>query len=401
MPGNRSLFSGPFSFDPDTNTASIDLPTGGRVAVSPRGAEVSLAGGGRVSFGPGGGAVEVPGAGRLEVSGTGMVLLPDGQLWNTRDLFFPDVGSTPTPGGPVPIPYPNIGTSPIEIRIPIPHFVVERLEVPITLPTFSAHPLDVPVPMPRVQPTPFDLPWPYLMPPGFRLPALPAAMPFPDMPELVTSLGPPARYVTQIKTAIAGVVDQATLSTEVVVGVINGSVGMIPPGALRSSVNFKSALRSALLAAGVPSTPYFSITDILADAWTDWFAGFSTIVQYPSFAQWPGPEAPPMPAIGQTLSVGQSSGASKISAIALHAAVFNTVDPSAADSDFENAMRQLTLWYSSRFAAFAMSTLLTNVMGGGPVPSYAPPDVPAGPVIGGAITRSTGVLIGSNPFRVP
>lgn len=400
-----TLYFGPVNLDLDSNSASVDLPGGGQVSVSPAGAEVTLPGRGRVNFGPGGGSVDVEGAGRVEVRSDGVVLFPDGTVWNSRGSTFPDVIPTPTPGGPVPIPYPNLGslpipnfeTTPIKIPIPVPHFVVEPLEIPVTLPKLVPQMFDLPLALPRVQPTSVDWPWSLPAPP--RLPDSPFSLP--SMPDLIPTGETPAPYVTEIKSAIAQAFERWLPSVRVTHGVINGPVGVIPPGALSSNVDLQAAMRAGLGEARVPLDPYGSITDAFAKAWLQWLAGFSTMVQYPAFAHWPGAEAPPMPAIGQPLSVGSSSAPFAVSVVSLSSAAMNTTDARSADPGYGEAVRQLSSWYTIRFAAFKMVTILTNVLGRGPVPSYAPPVYPVGPVIGGTIMPSSGVLVGSNPFRVP
>ena len=384
-----TLYFGPVNVDLDAKSASVDLPGGGAVKVSSEGAEVTVPGGGQVTFGPGGGAVDVPGVGRLEVRSDGFVQLPDGTLWNSWGSRSPDVVITPGAPAPIPIPQP--------IPIPVPRFVIERFDVPISLPTFTPHSVEWPVPVPRVQLTPFDLPWPSpTLPPG-----RPLAPPSPDLPDLLPSLGPAAPHVTDIKAAFAKAVDLWMPSARVTRGVVNGPIGVVPPGALSSKVDFKAAARDAAAKAGVPATPYFALIDALADEWTGWFAGFSTVVSFPAFAMWPGDTTPPVPAIPQPLSVGSSNGRTTVSAAVLYAAAAGAFDSTAAASELENAVRQLSLWYATRFASFGMTTILTNVLGRGPVPTYAPPAVDAGPVIGGTIMMSRGVLAGPNPFRVP
>jgi hypothetical protein len=397
-----TLYFGPVNLDLDTGSASVNLPGGGEVSVSPAGAEVSLPGRGRVSFGPGGGSVEVPGAGRLEVRSDGFVMFPDGTVWNSRGSTFPDVIPTPSPGGPVPIPYPNLGTlplpnfetTPIKIPIPVPHFVFEKFDIPVALPKLVPHMFELPLPLPQVHPTSVD--WRFPAPP--QLPSSPFSTP--SSPDLAPTVGPSATHVPEIKSAIAQALEHWLPSVQVTHGVINGPVGVIPPGALTSNVDLKAAMRAELASAGVPLLPYGSITDAFAKAWLEWLAGFSVMVHYPAFSLWPGTEAPPMPAVGQLLKFGASSGTPAMSVRSLASAAMNSVDPTALDADYVDAVQQLSVWYTLRFATFREVTILTNVLGRGPIPSYTP-IFPVGPVIGGTIIPSSGVLVGSNPFRVP
>ena len=155
-----------------------------------------------------------------------------------------------------------------------------------------------------------------------------------------------------------------------------------------------------MAASGVPLPAYGELADLLADLWTDYFAAFSTVIQFPAFAMWPGPMAPPTPGLAQMLIAGASTNAALMTTLTLHAAGINLPPSARASEDVEQAWRQVTGWFASRFASCLASTMLMNVLGSGPVPTWAPPPVPAGPVQGGTIMRSQGVLVGPNPFIV-
>jgi hypothetical protein len=391
------LYFGPVNVDLEANAASVDLPGGGQVRVGPKGAEVSVPGTGRVSFGPGGGSVETADGGRIEVRSDGVVLLPDDTVWNSRGSGFPDVVSTPVPGGSVPIPYPNIGDG--TIGIPFPKFVIERFDVPIHLPTISARTFEIPISMPRFEPAPFNLPqvpnWPSLGS-WSTAPWFP-----PQMPDLLPTSEDPARHVPEIKRAIVAGIDAWRPTARVAGGTINGAIGVIPRGALSSVGDLKAAVRDRLMAEGVPAEPYGRITDGFANAWNEWFSGYSTTVQYPAFAYWPGNEAPPMPALAQPLLAGHSTAEPRVSVGELHLRAAQSIDWDRAEAELKDAVRQLALWFAMRFIAMKAMTMLVNVLGRGPVPLYAPPQVPAAPVMGGSILPSQAILVGPNPFQIP
>ena len=44
------------------------------------------------------------------------------------------------------------------------------------------------------------------------------------------------------------------------------------------------------------------------------------------------------------------------------------------------------------FQQFKATTLVSNVLGTGPIPTFAPPIVPVGPVVGGVATGAPGFL---------
>jgi hypothetical protein len=111
---------------------------------------------------------------------------------------------------------------------------------------------------------------------------------------------------------------------------------------------------------------------------------------YPAFACVPSPVAPPAPNVpcpllalnGMRLSLTASAlkelmlgkfGASEDYAAELFDAVATAV--------------------AACFETWVMGTIVTNVMGSGPVPTFAPPYVPVGPVVGGTGTMIPGGLV--------
>jgi hypothetical protein len=112
---------------------------------------------------------------------------------------------------------------------------------------------------------------------------------------------------------------------------------------------------------------------------------------YPAFAAFPGPVAPPMPNIPVPVAaltqvpVSISKNVLKMQMIGLlgdpmaqhHKELFDCV----ADA-FEKC-----------FNVWQASTMVTNVLGMGPIPTFAPPFVPAGPVLGGIANMPPGGFV--------
>ena len=103
---------------------------------------------------------------------------------------------------------------------------------------------------------------------------------------------------------------------------------------------------------------------------------------YPRFARWPAPIAPPMANDPTPLMTITSAASGAFKESELKAAIvraFTNPRPACAEQVAkaigDGLGRALFPWLSA--------TLVRNVMGGGPVPSYAPPHVPFGPVLGG------------------
>ena len=60
-----------------------------------------------------------------------------------------------------------------------------------------------------------------------------------------------------------------------------------------------------------------------------------------------------------------------------------------------NKLEQFSQFFSMRFLIWSASTLVQNVLGRGPVPSFAPPFTPVGQVMNGSVISVPGVLIGN------
>jgi hypothetical protein len=69
----------------------------------------------------------------------------------------------------------------------------------------------------------------------------------------------------------------------------------------------------------------------------------------------------------------------------------NLADPQALHaSDLFDAIAKA---FNTVFQTFKASTLVNNVLGMGPVPTFAPPFVPAGPVLMGSVIPMPGVFV--------
>jgi hypothetical protein len=114
---------------------------------------------------------------------------------------------------------------------------------------------------------------------------------------------------------------------------------------------------------------------------------------YPQFAAWPGPVAPPMPNV-PTPFIGIAANAERhLKEATLGGAIYDKLPnpkPACANevakavaSGIEKAV---LLWFGT--------IMVKNVLGKGPVPSFAPPYVPVGPVVMGDNISAPGHLAG-------
>ncbi|MDN3722343.1 hypothetical protein QW131_31845 [Roseibium salinum] len=119
---------------------------------------------------------------------------------------------------------------------------------------------------------------------------------------------------------------------------------------------------------------------------------------YPAFAAYPGPAAPPMPNVPAPLVTCVSSKSSKLVLPSELASTITQALPASLSSktDFINRVAGGLAISATTWLASAQVML---VMGFGPVPSFAPPYVPVGPVINGTNIAAPGHLATAPQFN--
>jgi len=134
-----------------------------------------------------------------------------------------------------------------------------------------------------------------------------------------------------------------------------------------------------------------AITSVMTAVWKEFLQTFRVpgIAWYPTFAAFPGPSAPATPNIPSPLGAC-TGGASMFSAGTLKARMIGALGgpgPSSAEV-FESVatgfQQSIQVWLSVQ--------MLTNVLGMGPVPTFSPPTIPVGPVVGGNVIPMPGHL---------
>jgi peptidoglycan hydrolase-like protein with peptidoglycan-binding domain len=114
---------------------------------------------------------------------------------------------------------------------------------------------------------------------------------------------------------------------------------------------------------------------------------------YPTFAAVPGPVGPPSPNIPTPLVALASSGLGLMSdPNALQAAMAKAASVSLRDRA-KASFASIATQVSPKFQAMLVTSMVTGVMGTGPVPTFAPPYVPVGPVVGGRAFSPPGALV--------
>ena len=118
---------------------------------------------------------------------------------------------------------------------------------------------------------------------------------------------------------------------------------------------------------------------------------------YPAFAAFPGPVAPPMPNVPTPVISCTSALVQRITEPTMLAMeMARALDATVKQSDHDGHHRALFDAVGSvlavGFATWLAGQQVLNVMSQGPVPSFAPPLAPVGPVVGGANIPTPGHL---------
>lgn len=136
-----------------------------------------------------------------------------------------------------------------------------------------------------------------------------------------------------------------------------------------------------------------AVATTIGAAWTAYTATvkFTGAPLFPLFAAFPGPMAPPTPSIPWPLASMAQVPAS-VSKEALKAAMIGKLGEPQAKFH-QQLFDAVATAFDTCFKAWVASTTVTNVLGMGPIPTFAPPFVPVGPVLGGMATMAPGGLI--------
>jgi hypothetical protein len=151
-------------------------------------------------------------------------------------------------------------------------------------------------------------------------------------------------------------------------------------------------LTPLILAAGPKAKPQelkltTAVANVIGTGWLTFTATVkvSGMPWYPAFAAIAGPVAPPMPNVpcpfaALTMVAGSVSGS------VLKSQMLRI----AGDSGNGSLYDAIGDAFEKSFNVWKVTTMVTNVMGTGPVPTFAPPYVPVGPVVGGVGTMRPG-----------
>ena len=155
-------------------------------------------------------------------------------------------------------------------------------------------------------------------------------------------------------------------------------------------------LEPLILASAPRGTPEeIRLSTAIATAFGMTFLTWQTTVSipalpmYPAFAAYPAPVAPPIPNVPFPLVTLSSAPAVMDSLGALMTAMYGDPTDSAAMA----VCNAIGSALQHTFQTWLLTTQVTNIMGTGPIPTFAPPYSPVGPVVGGVGTMIPGGLV--------
>lgn len=140
-----------------------------------------------------------------------------------------------------------------------------------------------------------------------------------------------------------------------------------------------------------PSPLDAAVSTAISNAWIAFTASVRVpgLPWYPAFAAVPAPIAPPMPNM-PTPFIALTSAAGLLQPGVLRPAILAQLNFNrAAEPTVDAVLAAFNLYIQSWLAR----TMVTTVIGTGPVPSFAPPVVPVGPVVRGTGTMAPGGLL--------
>jgi len=199
------------------------------------------------------------------------------------------------------------------------------------------------------------------------------------------------KYTEGICGAVCDAIDKWLSLTAIASVIINGPVGTLLPGGVVGPPLMPFILASAPMATPQEIKYSKAIATTISNMWQLWQTGLTGVLMYPTFAAFPGPMAPPTPNTPVPLITFASPGEVGLSPTSLKALMMlNLADPDALHA--MDLFDSLSTAFNTIFQQFKATTLVQNVLGTGSIPTFAPPFVPVGPVLGGFVIPTPGVI---------
>jgi len=134
-----------------------------------------------------------------------------------------------------------------------------------------------------------------------------------------------------------------------------------------------------------------AVVEGMSKCWDDWQAKVMVpgLPLYPAFAAFPGPTAPPMPSIPMPLITMPSPMMAKLAVFSQIKSAFldefkeGDLEGDMEDKQHEAIFESIAMAAATNFLVWLPMQQAMAVLGKGPIPTFAPPYVPVGPVVGG------------------
>ena len=227
---------------------------------------------------------------------------------------------------------------------------------------------------------------PRITPPRPGSPPVGQSPPNPSNPPIAGSGDVVARVISAAVSAFSAWRGSVTFSLS-----ISGPSAFGGPGCA-SGLNVSGMILGSVSMAGL-SAEDRQVAQASAEAIGGCLASFQRSIRvpglswYPSFAAWPGPMAPPMPNMPSPLVPISNLGA--IAPNTIRAAITQRLGRGATPTAARNGAA-IGAAVGGQYMGMVASASVRNVMGHGPVPTFAPPIVLAGPVVNGSTIPTGG-----------
>ena len=201
-------------------------------------------------------------------------------------------------------------------------------------------------------------------------------------------------FIDGIFQAIATAWQQWMMGATLTMAMINGPTATITPGGLMGPPFMPLAMPLAPKTTPMLAKYSVAVLTAIGNAWTAWQTGWTGTLTYPpTFAACPMPVHPPTPNMPATLrTAGSSPGESMFEVNTLKGAMVAQLGMPTAPHHQE-LFESIATSFKKHFDLWLSQTPIKCVLGTGPVPSYAPPFVPVGPVVVGMGNGIPGAML--------
>jgi hypothetical protein len=193
------------------------------------------------------------------------------------------------------------------------------------------------------------------------------------------------QFIDDMSAALSDAIGKWMRTASVVSVTINGPIGTLLPGGVTGPTLKPFIMARAPVKTEMECKYSNAVAEAVSRGWASWQQGLSGMLSYPSFAASPTPAAPPTPNVPAPLMAFGSSGESALAPGRLENAMAAALghDGQHAGTLFEAIAGS----FYTHFQTFKLSTLVSGVLGAGPVA------MPPGPVAGGAVMPTPGNFI--------